>query len=235
MNKELLKEKLNKYSIPFSDESADKLVSFNDMMLEYNKSHNLTSITDEEGVLFKHFIDSLAPIDIFKENTQIIDIGCGGGFPSVPLAIINKNLNILAVDSVNKKTEFVKMVKNTLNLPNLSVKNARIEDLAQDANYREQFDTVISRAVASLNTIIEYSAPLLKVGGKIVAYKGSNYKEELTNAKNALNILKCSIKEVKEYYLDEIDANRVVIIIEKQEKTPNKYPRKQNKPRLNPL
>lgn len=235
MNKELLKDKLNKYGIQFTDESTNKLVSFNDMMLEYNKSHNLTSITNEEGVLFKHFIDSLAPIDIFKENTQIIDIGCGGGFPSIPLAIINKKLNILAVDSVNKKTEFVKMVKNTLNLPNLSVKNARIEDLAQDTNHREQFDTVISRAVASLNTIIEYSAPLLKVGGKIVAYKGSNYKEELNNAKNALNILKCNVKEVKEYYIDEMDAHRVVIIIEKQEKTPNKYPRKQNKPRLNPL
>lgn len=235
MNEGLLKEKLAKYKIEFTDKTVDNLVLFEKMMLEYNKSHNLTSITDEEGVLYKHFIDSLAPIDIFEENTRIIDIGCGGGFPSVPLATVNKNLNILAVDSTNKKTEFVKMVKNTLNLAGLEVKNARIEDMAQNPNYREQFNTVISRAVAPLNTIIEYSAPLLKVGGKIVAYKGSNYKEELENAKNALNILKCNVKEVKNYDIDEIDAHHVVIIIEKREKTPNKYPRKQNKPRLCPL
>lgn len=235
MNKKLLKEKLDKYNIKYTDSSIDALVSFEEKMLEYNKTHNLTSITDEEGVLYKHFIDSLLPMEIFDTDTQIIDIGCGGGFPSVPLAIMNENLNIFAIDSVNKKTEFVKMVKNTLNLTNLSVKNARIEDLAQDCKYRENFDTVISRAVAPLNTIIEYSAPLLKVSGKIIAYKGSNYDEELETAKNALKILKCEVKEVKQYRLDEINANRAVIIVEKLDKTPNKYPRKQNKPRLNPL
>lgn len=235
MNKEVIKEKLTKYGIVCNDTSVDNLVVFVEKMLEYNKTHNLTSITDDGGILYKHLIDSLLPIDLFEQNTQIIDIGCGGGFPSVPLSIMNRNLNILAVDSVNKKTEFVKTVKNTLNLANLTVKNTRIEDLAQTQEYRETFDTVISRAVAPLNTIIEYSAPLLKVGGQIIAYKGSNYEDEINTAKNALKVLKCELKEVKLYKIDEIDAIRAVIIIKKLDKTPTKYPRKQNKPRLAPL
>lgn len=230
-----LKEALDKYSIKCENMAIENLVQFNNQMLEYNKTHNLTSITDEDGVIYKHFIDSLLPIDLFKENFQIIDIGCGGGFPSIPLAIVNNKLNILAIDSTKKKTDFVEMVKNTQNIRNLSVKNARIEDIAHNTEYRETFDTVISRAVAPLNTIIEYSAPLLKIGGQIIAYKGSNYKEELKEAESALKILNCRVFNIKKYHIDEIEADRVAIIIEKMDKTPNKYPRPQNKPRLQPL
>lgn len=235
MDIDKLEKTLNKYSINCEKDCITKLIQFNNQMLKYNKTHNLTSITDEDGVLYKHFLDSLLPINLFKENSQIIDIGCGGGFPSVPLAIINSKLNILAIDSTKKKTDFVEMAKNTLNIHNLSVKNARIEDIAHSQDYRESFDTVISRAVAPLNTIIEYSAPLLKIGGQIIAYKGSNYKEELNEAENALKILNCRISDIKKYHIDEIDADRVAIIIEKMDKTPNKYPRPQNKPRLQPL
>lgn len=235
MNKEILKEKLDKYSIVYTEESLNNLVKFNDMMLEYNKSHNLTSITEEMAVIYKHFIDSLLPYREFEENKKIIDIGCGGGFPSVPLSIINNKLNIMAVDSTKKKTDFVEMVKNDLKIANLSVKNTRIEDLAKNPEYRESFDIVISRAVAPLNTIIEYSVPLLKNGGKIVAYKGSNYEEEVETAKNALKILNSKVINIKNYYIEEIDAKRVAIIIEKQGNCPKNYPRGQNKPRLSPL
>ena len=235
MNKEILKEKLDKYSIVYTEESLNKLVDFNDKMLEYNKSHNLTSITEEMAVIYKHFIDSLLPYREFTENTKIIDIGCGGGFPSLPLSIINEKLNIMAVDSTKKKTDFVNMVKNDLKIANLSVKNTRIEDLAKNPEYRESFDIVISRAVAPLNTIIEYSVPLLKNGGKIVAYKGSNYQEEVDMAKNALKILNSKVIDIKNYYIEEIDAKRVAIIIEKKGNCPKNYPRGQNKPRLSPL
>jgi len=235
MNIDKLKEKINKYNIEYSEENIEKLAKFNDLMLEYNKIHNLTSITEENDVIIKHFIDSLLPYKELEENKKIIDIGCGGGFPSVPLAIINEKLNILAVDSIKKKTDFVLSAKNTLNIANLEVKTTRIEDIAFKTEYRESFDIVISRAVASLNTIIEYSAPLLKKHGKIVAYKGSNYQEELDNAKNALNLLKCRVKTIKEYYIEEIDTYRYIIIVEKFDDINKKYPRKQNKPRLQPL
>ncbi len=235
MDKNTLKEKLIKYNIRFINEDINKLVSFEEMLIEENKIHNLTSITDENGILFKHFIDSMLPENIFKENSKIIDIGCGGGFPSIPLSIIRKDIQITAIDSTNKKINFVNNVKNSLNLLNLEPKCVRIEDIANSTTYREQFDYAISRAVAPLNTIIEYSAPLLKDNGIIVAYKGSNYEEEIKTAKNALNLLNCSLMEVKQYKIEEIDSNRAVILIKKCGKIPPKYPRKQNKPRINPL
>ena len=233
--KEKLIEKLGKYNLSNNDELCDQLVKFNDLMLEYNKTHNITSITNEDDIIIKHFIDSLLPINIFKDNSKIIDLGCGGGFPSIPLKILNKNLNITAVDSVQKKTNFVKLVSNELNFDNFNVIHTRIEDLAINKEYREQFDMVISRALAPMPTIIEYSAPFLKNGGKIISYKGSNYKEEIEISKNALNQLNCTIEEIKEYKIDELNTSRYVIIIKKHNTIPNKYPRKQNKPRLNPL
>lgn len=235
MNKNTLKDMLIKYKIRFINEDIDKLVSFEELLLNENKKHNLTSITDENGVLYKHFIDSLLPEATFKENSKIVDIGCGGGFPSIPLSIIRKDINIVALDSTNKKINFVNNTKNSLNLVNLEPKCVRIEDFANNPEHREQYDYVISRAVAPLNTIIEYSAPLLKDSGLIVAYKGSNYEEELSASKNALSLLNCSVIDVKKYYIEEIDSIRAVILIEKNGKIPGKYPRKQNKPRINPL
>lgn len=235
MNNKGLKEKLIKYNINFIDEDIDKLISFEELLLQENKIHNLTSITDDDGVLYKHFIDSLLPEQIFKENSQIIDIGCGGGFPSIPLSIIRKDVEITAIDSTNKKINFVNNVKKDLNLVNLKPFCARVEDIGNNPKYREKFDYVVSRAVAPLNTIIEYSAPLLKDNGLIVAYKGSNYEEEIKLAKNALNLLNCSIKDIKKYTINEINSMRAVILIEKNGKIPLKYPRKQNKPRINPL
>lgn len=235
VDKNILKEALIKYKIEFIDDTIDKLLSFENMLLTENKTHNLTSITDEEGVLYKHFIDSLLPLKLFENNAKIIDIGCGGGFPSVPLSIFRNNINITAVDSTNKKINFVNSVKNSLNLSNLAPKCARIEDLANNLAYREKFDYVISRAVAPLNTLIEYSAPFLKNGGKIIAYKGNNYQEELNSSKGALKLLNCALLEIKNYHIDEINANRSIIIIQKNGKIPPKYPRKQNKPRISPL
>lgn len=231
--KNRLIEIFNKYNININDDIADNLNKFNEMMIEYNKIHNLTRITDEEDVIIKHYLDSVIPINLFKNNSNIIDIGCGGGFPSVPLKIVNNSLNITAIDSVNKKINFVNMVKNDLKLDNFEANHTRIEDFA--IKNREKYDYAISRAVAPLQTIIEYSAPFIKIGGYIVAYKGSNYEEELNNSKNALKALKCCVKSVEKYYIEELDTYRYVILIEKLEKTPNNYPRKGNKPRIQPL
>lgn len=234
MKKEL-KNIFNSYKIPNSDLILDNFETFHDMMIDYNSKHNLTSITEIPEALYKHYLDSILPFELFKDNSTVIDLGCGGGFPSIPLKIINNSLKFTAVDSVNKKTEFVNMVKNRLNFDNFTVIHSRIEELAFKKEYREQYDYVISRAVAPLNIILEYSAPFTKNNGHIICYKGSKYKEEIETAQNALKLLNCKVIDIKEYYIEEIDAFRYIIIIEKMGNISSKYPRKQNKPRLQPL
>lgn len=233
--KENIKKVFNKYNIEISDEKAENIDKFNNLMLDYNKIHNLTSLTSEFDVIYKHYLDSVLAQNIIPNNSKVIDLGCGGGFPSIPLKIINETLIFTAVDSVGKKTNFVESAKNTLNLDNFNVINSRIEDLAYDNNYREQYDIVVSRALASLQTVIEYSAPFLKNGGKIISYKGSNYEEEIKLSKNALNKLNCKIVEIKEIFIEELETYRYFIVIEKFDTISKTYPRKQNKPRLQPL
>lgn len=224
------------YNLKLNDLQLNNFSKYYDLLIETNKIHNLTAITEENEVIFKHFIDSILPENIFEDNSKIIDIGCGAGFPSIPLKIMNNSLNITAVDSVNKKTEFVKNAVNKLHLSDkFEVIHSRIEDLARNKTYREQYDYVVSRAVAPLNIVLEYSAPFLKNGGKIICYKGSSYSDELKTAENALKTLNLSIEYTKEYYLKEIDALRIVICIKKNSTISDKYPRGGNKPRLSPL
>lgn len=239
----IIKEVLKKYNIKVDSIQAKNLSDFVFQMKEYNKIHNITAITDDMDIIFKHLLDSLLPLekiqDIYQNNSKnkikIADIGCGGGFPSVPLAIADNNLNILAIDSVKKKTAFVEQVAKNLNIKNLSVITTRIEDIAHNEKYREQFDIITSRAVAPLNIILEYSAPLLKNNGYIFAYKGSNYLEEIEASTNALKVLDCTIEKTFEYTINEINSKRFVLKIRKNSKIPTKYPRNQNKPRLQPL
>lgn len=233
--KDQLKEIFNKYNIPVNNTQLEKFELFNTLMLDYNKTHNLTSITEESEILYKHYLDSVLPYSLIKNNSKVIDLGCGGGFPSIPLKIINESLDFTAVDSVNKKTEFVNTAKNKLNFDNFNVIHTRIEDLASKTDFREKYDYIISRAVAPLNIILEYSAPFAKNNGYIICYKGSKYLEEIESAKNALKVLNCEIIDIKEYFITEIDSYRYVLIIKKKETISMKYPRKQNKPRLQPL
>ena len=230
-----IKNTLNQYKIPCNDDICYNLEHFINYMLEYNEKTNITAITEKNDIIYKHILDSVWISEKFKSNTNVIDIGCGGGFPSIPLKIMNKTLNFTAIDSNNKKITFVDNVKNALNIGNFNTIHTRIEDIAQKNEYRESFDYAISRAVAPLPTIIEYSAPLIKVGGYIVAFKGSNYASELEISENALKLLGCQVETIEKLYIKEIDAYRYVIFIKKLSKTDKKYPRAQNKPRLSPL
>lgn len=242
--KENMQKIFENNKIAIDNEQLIKFEKYYNYLIEMNKIHNLTAITEENDVITKHFLDSILVINYLNkemENSKnnqlnIIDIGCGAGFPSIPLKIMNENLNITAIDSVGKKVNFVNDTINLLQLQNnFQTIHTRIEDLASNKNYREKFDIVVSRAVAPLNIILEYSAPFLKNNGYILSYKGSNYKEELNESKNALNLLNCEVIDILEYYVPEIDTTRYILKIIKKSNISTKYPRKQNKPRTNPL
>ena len=231
----LINKTFEEYNIVADKKSGLDMQVFVNSMLKYNETHNLTAITEINDVVYKHILDSVLPYKLFEKGKKILDIGCGAGFPSVPLSIINRELDITAIDSVQKKVEFVRLVKNQLDLDNLQVLHTRIEDFANDDKFREKFDIVVSRAVAPLNIILEYSAPMLKNGGYILAYKGQNYENEIEIAENALKILNCTVKSIEKYHINEIDTDRYVLVIRKNSTVRSKYPRKQNKPRLKPV
>lgn len=233
--RENLKQALLKYNILFEEKNINDFMIFKEKYLKYNQIHNLSTITEDKDIIFKHFIDSLIGLQFLEENKKILDIGCGGGFPSLPLSIMNKNLDITALDSVRKKTDFVNIIKNELNLKNLKVENIRIEDFIKKQGNRANFDYIIARAVAPLNTLIEYSMPFLKIGGKLIAYKGSKVEEEISISKKAMSELKCKISNNIKFYIEEIDRDTYILILEKLGENSTKYPRNQNKPRLSPL
>lgn len=200
---------------------------------EYNTHTNLMSKNDVQKLEVKHIPDSLAVKTFFEKYEtpkNILDIGTGGGFPSVPIAIEYANINVFALDSIAKKIKFIEDVKENLNLTNLFPICTRIEDFDK----KEFFDAVTSRAVADLSVILEYSAPFVKKNGYIIAYKSKTADEELILAANAIKILGLNfIEKIDVSRIDE--ENRCLLIFKKTKTTPKKYPRPNNTARKRPL
>ena len=230
-----LRDILQNYNIKVTDKQLEKFDIYYNYLMEENSKYNLTAIKEKEEVLYKHFLDSILPYQTFKENSKVIDIGTGAGFPSIPLAILRDDLKFTLVDSVEKKTNFVFNLADKLGLKNIEVYHTRCEDLAKEEKFREQYDYVVARAVAPLTSLLEYCIPFIKVGGKFVAYKGTNYNQELENSVNAIKLLHVRQVQTLKYTIKEIETERYCIVFEKESATPNKYPRSQNKVRLKPL
>lgn len=220
-----------KCGILLTEEKEEKLNKFYTMLSEYNKMFNLTAIIEREEVIVKHFIDSAIGVK-YVQGKKVLDVGAGGGFPSIPLKIMDESLNFTLLEATGKKCEFLKIAVKELNLSNVEVINARAEDLAKKEGYREAFDTVVSRAVARLNSLSEYCIPFVKKGGVFLAYKGNN-TEEITEANSAIKTLGGNLKSVENYSI--FDNERNMVIIEKISLTDKKYPRGNGKERKNPL
>lgn len=230
----IFKEECIKNNINIKEEKIKLFYDYMKYLLDWNEKINLTAIKEEKEFIVKHFVDSLSISEIVGDNKRIIDVGTGGGFPGIPLKLLNENLNVSLVDSVNKKIMVLNDIINKMELENIEAIHTRAEDLAQKKEYRECFDIAVSRAVSNMNTLVEYLLPFVKIGGYVVCMKGPGYEEELNSSKKAIEILGGKIEDIKELKVsDELDRN--IIIIKKIRNTNNKYPRGQGKPLREPL
>ena len=231
----------NKINIDISDDQIEKFKSYYELLIEKNKVMNLTTITEKNEVIIKHFIDSIAIIpylkklDLIDSNKRIIDIGTGAGFPGIPLKIMLPDIEFTLLDSLNKRVGFLKEVIDNLDLSGIEAIHGRAEDYAVDKKYREKYDFCVSRAVANLSTLSEYCIPFVKTGGLFISYKAGESEEEINNSKNAIKLLGGKINKVEEFILPETDATRVFVLINKLTSTDKKYPRKAGIPTKKPL
>lgn len=209
-----------------SERSANLLCDFANLLIETNKHTNLTAITDEEGIILKHFVDSAAVVKHIPDNSFVLDVGCGAGFPSVPIAILREDARVTALDSTGKKINFVLMAKEKLGLCNLDAICARAEEYAE--NKRESFDVCTSRAVARLNVLSELCVPFVKVGGLFIAMKSEKGTDEASKAERGIKKLGATPTEtfLHKLALGGTEIDREIRIYKKTSKTPTQYPRK---------
>lgn len=230
-----IKDIAKNINLELNDEKVKKFYNYMELLLQWNEKVNLTAITEPNDIILKHFIDSLTIERYIDKNVNIIDIGTGAGFPGIPISIARTDINITLMDSLNKRIKFLDEVIKENKLNNAKTIHARAEELARDKDYREKFDIATSRAVASLNVLLEYMLPFVKVGGYCICMKGSNIEDEILNSKRALNALNGVIEKIEEFELPNSDMSRNIIIVKKVEKTLSKYPRKAGTPTKDPL
>ena len=228
MNIKTFINELQKLNISPTKEQLKQLETYAKMLLEYNKKFNLTAITKQEDIYLKHFYDSLTitkEIDLDQE-LKVLDIGTGAGFPGIVLKIFFPKLDLILLDSNNKKISFLNEVIKELGLKKIKCIHGRAEELP--TNYREYFDIVTSRAVANLRVLTELSIPYLKVNGYFISLKGKA-DEELKEAESTLKVLNCEIEKIEKFILPDQVSERAIIKIRKEKETPDTYPRKYDK------
>lgn len=228
---------LKELELELNETQLQQFERYYELLVEWNKVMNLTAITEYEEVYEKHFLDSLAIVKVEDINKveSIIDIGTGAGFPGIPLKIAFPHLKVVLLDSLNKRINFLNTVIEELGLENVETLHGRAEDYAKKAEYREQADLCVSRAVANLSTLSEYCLPYVKVDGKFIPYKSGEITTEADEAKKAVGILGGNVKKILKFHLPDSDITRSFVVIEKKKATPKKYPRKAGLPSREPL
>ncbi|WKY44510.1 16S rRNA (guanine(527)-N(7))-methyltransferase RsmG [Eubacteriaceae bacterium ES2] len=223
-------------ALEISHEQAQKLIAYMDALLIKNEAINLTRITDQDEFILLHLLDSLTLLPFIKNDPRhILDLGTGGGFPGIPLAIMLPGCQFMLLDSTRKKLNVVEEIAQSLELKNVQVMHGRAEELGHDQAYRQHFDLVVSRAVANLNSLSEYALPFVKVGGYFLSMKGKEYESELESGKKAIKKLGGQIIAIEKANLPQSDYQHVIIVVEKVRSTPEKLPRISGKIKKEPL
>lgn len=232
-----LEKALKELKIPYNHETIHKFELYMRGILEWNKKVNITSITEEKEFIEKHFIDSIlcVPYDEFQSSLNIIDIGTGGGFPGIPLALAAPDKQFVLIDSLNKRIKIINELCETIGINNVTAIHGRAEEIARKKGHRERYDLCVSRAVANLATLSEYCLPFIKQGGYFLAYKGPDLEQELDQSKKAICVLGGEIKRQETSLLEDFYLKHKIVFIEKKAKTPSKYPRKAGTPSKEPL
>ena len=236
-NNDILIKDMNLLGITLSERQLSQLMKYYEILLEWNQKMNLTAITEFDDVMKKHFVDSASLIKAYdvSKSASVIDVGTGAGFPGLVLKILFPNLDIVLLDSLNKRIQFLNTVIDTLKLENVQAVHGRAEDFAKPEKWRERFDLCVSRAVANLSTLSEYCLPFVKQKGYFIAYKAENSSDEMKQAERAISILGGREERKVEFMLPDSDICRVLYVIEKKRTTPAKYPRKAGLPGKEPL
>lgn len=232
-----LKKALEELGLPDDEITLKKFEAYRDKILEWNKMVNITAVTEPSDFTKKHFIDSLLCTKSieYQQATEIIDIGTGGGFPGVPLAIISPEKQFVLADSLNKRLKIVDTLCQEIGINNVTVVHGRAEELGRSKRYREKFDLCVSRAVARLDVLSEYCLPFVKQNGFFLAYKGPGLDSELEKSKSAISLLGGRVERIEKIEIDDLDFDHNILYIKKEQRTPSKYPRKAGTPSKEPL
>ena len=233
--KEKLKNLANEIDINLNEETLEQFYNYKNLIIDWNEKINLTAITDDFEFIVKHFIDSLTINKYIESKKTIIDIGTGAGFPGIPLKITNKDNKVILFDSLNKRLKVLEDVIEKIGLEDIETLHGRAEETFKNVKYREKYDVAVSRAVASLNVLVELMLPAVKVGGICICMKGNNADIEIEEAKKAIKVLGGEIVNIEKIILPEMDLERNIIVIKKVKNTPKQHPRKPGTPQKSPI
>lgn len=250
MNKETFVQKLNiavkeNLDISLTEKQQEQMFLLAERLVEVNKVMNLTAITDEDGIILRHLVDSLLISEYIPQNATLIDVGCGAGFPTLPLAIVREDIRITALDSTEKRIRYVAETAKLLGLENVEAIAARAEEFAKLPEHREKYDCATARAVAALPILCELTVPFVKVGGCLVAMKAKGAADELEESRSAIRQLagarslentvlieKSLIGTISE---TEVEEKRAIVLMNKLSSTPKTFPRKFAQIKKSPL
>jgi 16S rRNA (guanine527-N7)-methyltransferase len=230
-----------KIGLDITAKQMEQFEVYYEELVGWNKRINLTSITDYEDVQIKHFLDSLTVTLAFRPlygnsiSFSAVDVGTGAGLPGIPLRILYPGIRLVLLEATSKKAEFLHHLTARLGLDNVEIVVGRAEEIGHDAEYRERFELVLSRAVAPLRTLVELTLPFCAVGGIFIAQKKGAVEQEVSQADRAVNLLGGNLNEVKAINLEEFNDNRYLVVIDKVNSTPPEYPRRPGIPAKRPI